>query len=264
MTNPDVTSFVRGQLNSANTNELTAHLRSQPGLSSPLTYIPTPGSQRWSLGYAAGSTIPNAALNAGVLRPLRPIINNLGTNHLRSGLTGAGIGAVAGAGLSTLAGGDPTRGAVTGAGVGGLGMLLMSMYARNRMSKMPMYQEPLPDVPRAKSAFYSLSTEADSDIEDRVMEDGNLSYMDKSTLLRFVNQLSPDRKASLSRLIGPIAGAGVGAAIARYLLQAGIGGTALLGIVGAVVGGNMTRGQGNAFGQRVDTSRDVFGQKRYI
>ena len=79
-----------------------------------------------------------------------------------------------------------------------------------------------------------------------------------------MNQLSPDRKANLSRMIGPIAGAGVGVAIARYLLQMGIGGTALLGIIGAVVGNNMTRGQGNAFGQRVDTSRDVFGQRHYV
>ena len=261
---PDLTSAIQGQLNSTNVNELTGRLQSIRNSSLPMTYLANPGTREWTLGYTAGSHLPSAAINAGMLRPLRPVIDSLGTNHLRSGAIGAGVGAAAGAGMSAVLGGDPTRGAVAGAGVGGLGMLLASMYARNRLNNIPRYQEPLPEVPRTKAAFYALSTPADSDIEDRVMEDGSLSYIDRSTILRYVNQLSPQHKNELSRLIGPIVGAGVGAAIARYLLQMGIGGTGLLSIIGAVVGHSMTSSPMNAFGQHTDASRDMFGQRRYI
>jgi len=237
--------------------------RMNPSIS-PLTFNPTPGSQRWTLGYTAGSTLPNAALNAGLLRPLRPLMDNLGNNHMRAGLMGAGLGAAAGAVTSTVAGGDPTRGAAVGAGLGGVGSLLLSMYARRKMLNAPYFQEPLPEVPHQKSAFYGVMSQDGSDIEDRVMADNSLNYMDKTTLLRFVNGLNPERKSSLSRFIGPMAGAGVGIAVARFLLKLGIGGTALLAIVGATLGHNLTSGQSNAFGQRVSPMTDMFGQPRYV
>jgi hypothetical protein len=260
--NPDLTSAVHEQLNSPMANELSSRFNQRRN-NQPLTYLATPGSREWTLGYTSGSTIPRAAINAGVLRPLRPLADSLGFNHLKTTAIGAAGGALVGGTLNTLAGGDPVRGAIAGGAFTGLGSLLASMYARSRMSQTPMHQEPLPDVPH-KRAFYALSSPADDNIEDRVMEDASLSYVDKSTVLRYVNQLSPQRKSELSRMIGPVAGAGVGMAVARYLLQMGIGGTALLGIIGAAIGSGLSRGPLNAFGQHADASLDMFGQHRYI
>ena len=55
-----------------------------------------------------------------------------------------------------------------------------------------------------------------------------------------------------------------GAAVARFLLHMGIGGTALLGIVGGAVGSQFGGSPRNAYGQRVNTEYDPFGHRHLV
>jgi hypothetical protein len=263
MQSPDITSFVSDQAN-RNAPGVVAQRVGINTNRGPISYMPTPGTKEWTIGYQAGRTLPNAAISRGMLHPLRPIIDNLGTSNGASALAGAGIGGALGAGASLLNGGNVGRGTAVGAGMGATGMLLLSLFAQNRLKNTRWSQAPLPPQPgRVKEAFYAVQPEATQDIQSKVMQDGALAYMDKTTLLQYVNQLSVDQKMNLSRLIGPAAGAGIGAVIARYLLGLGIGGTALLALTGAAVGRQFS-GTHNAYGQSVDTRHDMFGQPRFV
>ena len=240
---------------------------SRPGVSAGsggITPIPTPGSRQWTIGYQAGRSLPDYAMRKGMLRPLRPLIDSLGTNNVGAGLMGAGIGGVIGAGASLAGGGSVGRGALVGAGTGMAGMLLASLYAQNRLHNTRFYQTPRPAEPwRDKVAFYAGTPDGSQQILQKLMGDYSLSAMDKNTLSQAVGKLDHSQLSELSQLVGPAVGAGIGALIARYLLKMGAGGTALLAIAGAAIGGQFS-GLRNAYGQKADPGHDMFGQVRFV
>lgn len=265
--NPQLMSYLLQQARGNNPQEISSRVRSTFQPASPssreFSYVPEPGTKEWSIGYNAGRSVADPIINHQMLRPLGSIVNNLGVSHLDSGLTGAAIGGAIGAGSGLLGGGNVGGRAATGAAMGGSAMLLLSLLARNRMNNTSFYQRPLSTPPgRVKASFYMGGS--DSDVQSKVMGDNSLDPVDKTTLLHFVKQLAPDRKAELQHLIGTVSGAGVGLVIARFLLGLGIGGTALLSLVGAGVGRVMSGGSRNAFGRSVDTKRDLFGQARFV
>jgi hypothetical protein len=198
MQSPDITSFVSDQAN----RNAPGDFAQRVGINTnrgPISYMPTPGTKEWTIGYQAGRTLPNAAISRGMLHPLRPIIDNLGTSNGASALAGAGIGGALGAGASLLNGGNVGRGTAVGAGMGATGMLLLSLFAQNRLKNTRWSQAPLPPQPgRVKEAFYAVQPEATQDIQSKVMQDGALAYMDKTTLLQYVNQLSVDQKMNFT------------------------------------------------------------------
>jgi hypothetical protein len=240
---------------------------SRPGIatgSGGITPIPTPGSRQWTIGYQAGRSLPDFAMRKGMLRPLRPLIDSLGTNNVGSGLLGAAAGGVIGAGAALAGGGSVGRGALVGAGTGMAGMLLASLYAQNRLRNTRFYQEPRPAEPwRDKVAFYAGTPDGSQAIMQKLMSDYSLSSADKSTLQREVGKLNHSQLGELSRVVGGAVGAGIGALIARYLLKMGVGGTALLAIAGAAIGGQFSSLR-NAYGQRSDPGHDMFGQPRFV
>jgi hypothetical protein len=256
---PDITTLVNS-LGSQNPKDLQSRVGINP-YRDDINYRPTPGTREWTIGYQAGKTLPSWAIGKGMLRPLRYGLDSLGTNHLAAGATGAIVGGLAGAGSALVSGGNIGRGTLTGAGTGLAGMLLASMYARNRLANTPAYQLPRPARPwEEKRAFASDPTMV---IQQKLMSDGSLSYSDKSIILQQINQLDAGQKSHLADVLRTAMGAGIGVLIARYLLKFGIGGTALLGIIGGAVGSQYF-GNRNAYGQRMDTSSDPFGRARYV
>lgn len=263
MPSPDLTQFLSQQSRQALPSEL-AYRAGVDTNQGPISYNPSVGTKEWTLGYQAGSTLPNMAQQRGLLRPLRPIIDNLGTNTGASALTGAGLGGALGAGKALMTGGDVGKNTAVGAGLGAAGMLLLSAFAKNRLNNTQWSQTALPEPPgRVKSSFYVAQSSATADLRNKLMQDSALGNADKTTLLNYVSQLSDNQKQDLSRLIGPVAGAGLGIVIARYLLGLGFGGTALLAIIGGAVG-NSLAGSRDAYGQRIDTGHDMFGQARFV
>lgn len=257
----DATTFLNNQLQTNSPQELAQRVGYTPAFGG-IRPMPTPGSREWTFGYQAGQALPNWAINKGALRPLRFISDNLGTSHMRSGLAGAALGGMLGAGSSLLTGAPVGRGAATGAGMGATAMLLASLYAQNRLNRTNFRQVPPDPEPWKKSAFYAMSNDS-QDLQQKLISDPSMSMMDKNTLLQYVQKLSSQQQAELSHLIGGALGAGVGVLIARYLLHLGVGGSALMGIIGGAVG-NQWATPRNAFGQGQDSSRDPFGQPRFV
>jgi hypothetical protein len=228
-----------------------------------ISYNPTPGSREWNIGYQTGRTLPDFAMRKGMLRPLRHLVDNLGTNHIGAGAAGAVVGGALGAGSAMFSGGSVGRGAVAGAGAGMAGMLLASLYARNRLQQGQAFQLPRPEQPwREKRAYYATS-DSDQSLQQKLMSDASMSYTDKSMLMQQLRQLSAQQKEQLANAIGPALGAGIGVLIARYLLKLGIGGTAMLALIGGAAGAQFG-GTRNAYGQRANTAQDVFGRPRYV
>lgn len=231
----------------------------------PISFIPQPGTQPWTIGYQAGRSLPDMAVRHRMLRPLRSVVDNLGTNHMGASIAGAGIGGAIGAGTSLVSGGSMGRGAAVGAGLGGLGAFLLSLYAQNRLGNTQVRQAPLPNLPgRIKQSFYAVEPEAGQDISSKLMSDNATSYSDKTMLLNYVRNLPSYQQSDLSRLIGPAVGAGIGMLIAKYLLGLGIGGTALTALLGAGVGRQFWSGPRDAYGRSVNTHRDALGQSRFV
>jgi hypothetical protein len=260
---PDINNFFWNQMNRTGPSDIAQRVGINPNRG-PASFIPSPGTQPWTIGYQAGRTLPDMAVRHQMLRPLRGAINNLGTNNAGAALAGAGIGGAIGAGSALVGGGNVGRRTAVGAGVGSLGMLLLSLYARNRLNNTQYRQIEPPALPgRVKSSFYAVG-EGSQEIGSKLLSDSGLSSADKTMLLNYVQRLPNSQKAELAHLIGPAVGAGIGIIIARYLMRLGIGGTAIMALLGAGVGRQITSGPRDAYGHVINTRRDAFGQPRFV
>ena len=138
-----------------------------------------------------------------------------------------------------------------------------SLYARNRLQQAQAYQLPRPERPWSEKRANYATSAPDQTIQQKLMSDASMSYTDKSMLMQQLRQLSAQQKEQLANVIGPALGAGIGVLIARYLLKLGIGGTAMLALIGGAAGAQFS-GPRNTYGQRADTTQDVFGRPRYV
>lgn len=101
-------------------------------------------------------------------------------------------------------------------------------------------------------------------INAAIMNDPSLSDADKNSLIKMVGQVPYHNLEGLKRIATTAIGAGVGAAIAKYLMGLGFTGQVLSAIVGGVIGRSfggpsVTR---NAFGQEYMGGTDFYGNAR--
>ena len=75
----------------------------------------------------------------------------------------------------------------------------------------------------------------------RVTDDHSLNTYQRSQLQAYIAQLGQADQERLYRTIRSVAGAGIGAAIARFLMNAGFTGTVLSGLAGGLIGSAMGR-----------------------
>lgn len=211
------------------------------------------------LGEAAGSALENRRF----LEPIGRFLGLLGSNNGASAaLVSALFGAAGGAGFGALTRRDPLAWGALGAGVAGLGGLGIQQFvqARDRQRRRKL-------ALMGKQAFY-VSNEQDPlvYIQQRLFEDRSLDSGAHLQLTQQLRQVSPQDLVTLADLLRTVAGGAVGYIVARFLLNAGGAGTMLLTGLGGLAGASM-RGSGqprNAFGQSVDTQRDVFGRSRFV
>ena len=107
---------------------------------------------------------------------------------------------------------------------------------------------------REKLAF----TAGDLDyVRMRISQDPQIGSQERRSLLGQVSQLDAASLSKLEDLLRTVAGAGIGALVARFLLNAGIGGT----LLGAAVGGFLgSPSRPNFFGMPTHTGRqDAYG-----
>ena len=220
-------------------------------------YSPGWDSLRQGFGLQAGRSIPDAIEGHRYLAPAGDFASSLGTDPLRSIIYGAAAGGLGGAALKYFNHGAPSDigmgagvGALAGGGIAGLASLLM----RNANLQK-------------QAGFYAMGG-SDSDpfsaIQARIFSDSTVPSDEKALLMSLLSQLSPHDASRLSEQVAGLVGAGVGAAVARFLLHMGIGGTALLGIVGGAVGSQFGGSPRNAYGQRVNTEYDPFGHRHLV
>ena len=86
----------------------------------------------------------------------------------------------------------------------------------------------------------------------------------KSEVLRILQQLDPRRLSEVHSLVRASAGAGIAFLLARYLLGLGMGGSTLMALIGGGLGAMSGGAAINAFGQRSDPTRNVFGEHRLV
>lgn len=96
-------------------------------------------------------------------------------------------------------------------------------------------------------------------IQSKINSDPTLSTTEREQLAAMVQSLSSSQQASLSQILQLVAGAGVGAAIARFLLRQGGLGTALGGALGALVASRLGANVGQAV-NGVNNTVDIFGR----
>jgi hypothetical protein len=80
------------------------------------------------------------------------------------------------------------------------------------------------------------------DIHSALMSDSSISSGERMTLLQSVAQLPQSDIQLLAKLVRTVAGAGVGAIIAKFLFKAGSGGMLLGGLLGGFAGASTLAG----------------------
>jgi len=132
-----------------------------------------------------------------------------------------------------------TRGALIGAALGGLGGTMLGGM-------------------REKVA-YATQGSGDLDyIRMRIFQDSQLGSSDRQTLLSGVSRLSASDLSDLEETLRTMAGAGIGALIARFLMRAGLGGTLLGAAIGGLLG--LRAGGSSILGNPKHTGRtDAYG-----
>ena len=90
----------------------------------------------------------------------------------------------------------------------------------------------------------------------KILGDSSLSAVQKSQLLLAVESLDSSKMNQLKQLVSTVAGAGVGAAVMRFLFGTGRIGTIGGGIFGALVGSRL----GPNAGTMMQNSVDFFGR----
>lgn len=109
-----------------------------------------------------------------------------------------------------------------------------------------------------KSAFFGQGAFDDptGDILRRLASDPSLNNFQRSQLRAMVAQLSAAQKDTLRQRVSMVAGAGIGALIARFLLNMGLTGTILTALAGGAAGHLFGRPDSRTNGSLTN----VFGQ----
>jgi len=191
--------------------------------------------------YQLGESIRDA-----VTSPSNMWRRNMQGGPLRGTLVGGGVGGLMGGALGAILGlirGSAMTGLSRGALVGGAAGGLLGGVAGNNLSKQ---------------ASTGSAREA---VVDALRRAPGLSFAEKSRLQQGVGRLSESDAQTLIRLLQTAGGGAIGALIARFLMDKGLAGTLVGAITGGVIGRALTRpGQTNAFGQRVQTGLNAYGQ----
>lgn len=167
-----------------------------------------------------------------------------GRGSLLGAAAGGTAGAIGGGILGLILGalrGDMGAGGKWGAGLGGAAGLALGGYS---------------GAQHAKSASTS-----EQQILQALRQAPGLSFNERAHLARGVQSLSEQDLQTLVRMLRTAGGAGIGALIARFLLDKQRGGL----ILGALAGGAIGRALGqpptrNEFGQPVQPGHNVYGQ----
>lgn len=220
------------------------------------------GSMEAMPGYQLGAQLPELAERHAVLAPFGRYLQSMGSDdHGPAALIGALMGGAAGAGLGYLRGSNPLLWGLGGAAAGGLGSYLIG----NAVSKHRRSLE------SKQAAWYAMDDEGGAngseemmDIQAKLFQDYSASSQVKAELIRLLQSLDPRQLERVHSLVRGAIGGGAAFLVAKYLLGLGLGTSTLMGLIGGGMG--MMSGQRpmNAFGQRVDTQRNIFGQNRVI
>lgn len=162
-------------------------------------------------------------VTSGMARKGWGVVPTTAYNSLLYALTGGAL-----SGLGTFIMGDDEnigRNAIIGASLGGiLGV----------PSGQQIWQ----------STFKKTASDPLSQLIDKINSDYSMSSQDKSSLILKLQTLSKVELSNILNQVAPIVGMGVGAAIARFILGAGIVGSLVGGLVGSEIG-NMFRDKSN-------------------
>lgn len=231
--------------------------------------IRLPGTEGSNLTYRLGEGLGTALQDKKLLEPVGKYFGALGSSQGpgMAALLSALLGGAAGGGFGLATGRDPLMWGLLGAGAGGLGgygvnKLLQARDARRRRQAAIMMQPLL-----MKSSFY-VGNEQDpmQYIQQRLFEDGSTSTGQKVQIVQQLRNLPQQDLMTLADLLRTAAGGAIGYIIARFLMRFGGIGTAVMtglgGLIGASTGGRKL--PRNMFGLEVDTSRDLFGQRRLV
>lgn len=91
-----------------------------------------------------------------------------------------------------------------------------------------------------------------------------LSYQQRDIFIAGVSQLSDQQVRSLLQTIMASGGVGIGAIIAKFLLNAGLGGTIIGGLAGGLIGNALAPGPPkDALGRNSTNHKDLFGNPFY-
>ena len=118
-----------------------------------------------------------------------------------------------------------------------------------------------------KNAFFSQSAAEDKEIvKNKLARDTALTFQEKSTLSRKVDQLSSSEASNLRDIVSSLIGGGIGVAVAKFLMGAGFTGQTLAAIAGVALGNSLfgssgppTTADGNA---RFGANTDRYGRPR--
>lgn len=229
-------------------------------------HVAMPGTMEGNVGYQVGTHLPDVVGDRKLLRPLGSYLNNLGTNSGAAALGGAAIGGVAGMGYGMLTGRKPLNSALAGAAIGGAGSLGLSKFWEYKLREQATNRAKERHLMFAKKSFYAENDQADpmQFVQARLFADQGMTSSQKSMIMQLLPSLQPDQASQLAQMLRGAGGAGVGYAIARFLLNLGVGGQVLSSIVGGLAGMRFGGLPTNSFGNRVNTQFDPFGQRRLL
>lgn len=217
-----------------------------------------------SPGRRMGESLQTWPVLPGVVRGMHGAhMGTLGSNPWLAGsLYGLGAGAAT---IGALGGarwlrGEPfrwrsPRKLLAGAGVGTLAGLAAAHASKDLIRRRGI-----------KQAFFNDSVVTNS-ISQRLMTDTSLTVAQRAEILKGVSQLSNPQQTNLLQLLSAVTGAGIGAAVSRFLLNAGVLGTTLGTVAGALIGSRLGKGPDPRMGQRhggfwVNNQVDIFGNMR--
>ena len=249
---------------------LSRHMQAQP-LQPPQPQIPF-GAMESTPGYLLGEQIPDIADRHALLQPFGRYLSSLGSDENGPAtLLGALGGGLAGAGLGYLRGSSPWLYGGTGALIGGLGSSLIGKAMSRHRHNQEAEQASLKQSNTKSSSYFATGDDAGvngseemMDIQAKIFQDYSASSQIKSELIRLLQSLSPQQLSRVHSIVRGAAGAGIAYLLARYLLNLGVGGSTLMALLGGGIGMMSGGSPINAFGSRVNTNTNIFGQQRTI
>lgn len=193
-------------------------------------YNPFYGPQTFA--YQAGAKVRDMAMRPNALGGV------LNRGPLAGGLTGAAIGGLAGGAIGGIMGGKEKA-------------KQMALIAALLGASVGSYSGHL-----RKQAFYRGDTYQQI---NQLLVKANISFDQRIQLMAAVPRLPQAKAEDLLRNAQRVGGAGIGALVARYLMGAGLLGTAFGGLLGGMVGGSLYFGPRNSFGNPSLGRRDFSG-----